>query len=89
VNLAADFIDHPLKAPFERVMASVRAQQAYETTAIKNLLRSLRSLSDQFPENGEEVKTLESSIFKKADMLRQKSRDEVVPVQHSIIIEEL
>jgi lysophospholipase L1-like esterase len=89
VNLAADFIDHPFKAPFERVMAAVRAQQAYETTAIKNLLRSLRSLSSQFPENGEEVKTLESSIFKKADMLRQKSRDEVVPVQHSIIIEEL
>ena len=34
VNLAADFIDHPFKAPFERV-AAVRAQQAYETTAIK------------------------------------------------------
>lgn len=87
VNLAADFIDHPLKAPFEKVLGSVKVQQAYETTAVKTFLTSLRTLRVQFPENAAEIDALESSVLRKAKDLREASRATVVPVVHSITIE--
>lgn len=89
VNLAADFTDHPLKAPFEKVMSAVKIQQSYETAAVKNLLTSIRTFRTQFPENEAETAKLEASIFRKSEELRQASRAAVAPVTHSLSIEAL
>jgi len=89
VNLAADFTEHPLKAPFESVMRAVKEQQNFETAAVKNLMNSLSTWRGVFPENEKEIATLGDSILGKSAAFRAKSSATVVPVKHSLKIEAL
>lgn len=46
VNLAADFIEHPLHAPFRKVWNAAAAKQAYETRQMKTLMHGPEGETD-------------------------------------------
>lgn len=89
VNLAADFQDHPFKAPFAKVTAEIRKQQDFEQKGIKGLLHSLIDWRALFPSDAATFDNMQKLILDKDESLRSASRAAVVPVTHTIKLEPL
>lgn len=87
VNLAAEFAKTPFDAAFMDLMDAVAVKQAYETTAIKNLITQFRAF-------GDDVKT-DAEFAAALDVIRRKvkeknaahdasARKRLKPVEHQI-----
>jgi lysophospholipase L1-like esterase len=90
INLAAEFLDNPFSepnGPFAKVEALIKAQQAYETPAIKTLLHSLPQWDKSLPESKTTLDRLREDLANKDVNLRKAARAAVVPVRHTIKIE--
>ncbi len=87
INLAAEFSDGPLKAPFEKVMNAVAQKQAFETPMIKEMINKFRLYDQQFPgdaEVAEAIEILRNKLVEKDDALYRSAKATVVPVRHTI-----
>ena len=92
INLAAEFPKTPFDAAFADLMGAVAVKQAFETTAIKNLVTNFRAF-------GEDAKT-DAEFAAALDVIRKKvaaknaehdasARKRLKPVKHTIKIEPL
>lgn len=86
INLAAEFLDNPFNAAFARVETAVKAQQAFETPAVKTLLQTLPVWQSTLPEEKATLTRLQSVILAKARTLAADAQRTVVPVRHSVSI---
>lgn len=78
INLAAEFVEHPLSAPFKKVWDAVSAKQAYETEQIKKKV------------HGEEGKADMEGTFAKTEQIRTEKAAAITaakqPADHEIVI---
>jgi len=79
VNLAAEFHDNPLVAPFQKIQAAVAAKQAFETKQIKSLVHGKEGKADM-------EGTFERTEKERA-LLVEKLAETVRPAEHTIMIE--
>ena len=89
INLAAEFPNGPLKAPFEKVMNAVAKKQAFETPMIKDQINKLRAYDEQFPDDKEvdlATLVLKNKLVERDNALYQEAKASVVPVRHTIKI---
>ena len=81
VNLAAEFIEHPLLEPFRRVWSAAEKKQNYETRQIKDLMHGPESQVDM------------EAIVSLSEKVHQKLVDELAasfqPVKHQITVKAL
>ena len=92
VNLAAAFLDeNPFSDAFLRVNKAVRAQQDYETVAVKVLLQSFVEFGKQLPDlaktEAAAFKRLGDAVLQRSEQLCQESAAMVQPVEHTILLE--
>lgn len=89
VNLAAEFIDNPFVPAFDKLMAAVAAQEAFETLMIKNTLNPLSRLPAQMKGDQElagAVQTIETRLKAKEADLQKATHAAKVPVEHELVI---
>lgn len=89
VNLAAEFADHPLVAPFNKVMQAVAAKQGFETPMIKNQINGFRFYESAFAKDAEvkaATAVLRARLIARDNELHAAARDSVKPVRHEIQI---
>ncbi len=87
VNLAAEFLDNPFCAPFQKVEHVIRAQQHYETPLIKKLIDSLPAFKQMVPDEAEALDRVRAGAAKRAKALFDASAAAVVPVRHTLRLE--
>jgi lysophospholipase L1-like esterase len=87
INLAAEFLDNPFCAPFNKVHNAVRAQQNYETPLIKELINRLPRFQAMVPEEAESFARIRARAEQKGKELFEAAAATVVPVKHTIRIE--
>jgi lysophospholipase L1-like esterase len=87
VNLAAEFLDNPFSGPFLAVQQKIAAQQAFETTASKELLHSLMDWTKVVPEAQSAFAPLPALLVSKWQSMRDETAAAIVPVKHEIKIE--
>jgi hypothetical protein len=87
VNLAAEFLKNPFAGPFAKVDAAVRAQQAAETTIVKQLLHALPNFKMLLPDQAANLDQLAQAGLAKDQALFAAAQAAVAPVQHTITIE--
>jgi hypothetical protein len=78
VNLAAEFSDHPLAAPFREIWRAAERKQAYETRQMKELMHG--------PEGGVDMEATVELTEKVHQKLVGELRSAVTPVEHVIEI---
>lgn len=79
INLAAEFQDNPLVAPFKAIQAAVTAKQTYETKQIKSLVHGKEGEADM-------EGTFATTEKERADFV-DKLEKTVHPVEHTLMIE--
>jgi lysophospholipase L1-like esterase len=79
INLAAEFQDNPLVAPFKEIQAAVAAKQAYETKQIKGMVHGKEGKADM-------EATFERTEVERAKLVA-KLAETVNPAEHVISIE--
>ncbi|MCA9193865.1 MAG: DUF1080 domain-containing protein [Planctomycetales bacterium] len=87
INLAAEFLDNPFVAEFNRVLNAVGDKQAAETAAIKGFITHFRQLNSSFTEDlevGAALQTLRRKMIEVDDAAHAKAKAAVVPVQYTI-----
>lgn len=87
INLAAEFLDNPFSQPFVQAENTIKAQQTFETTAIRLLLGNLPDFERALPEELASLNNLKQSVFVRSQKLRGDSSTAVVPVTHKITVE--
>jgi lysophospholipase L1-like esterase len=87
INLAAEFMDNPFSAQFQKVEEAVKAQQNYETPLVKRLIHELTEFEALVPEEKAAMEAIKTTGMNKAKMLFDRSARQVVPVQHRISVE--
>jgi len=89
INLAAEFMDNPFSAQFQKVEEAVKAQQNFETPLVKRLMHELAEFEAFLPEEKGAMEALKTAGMKKAHDLFDKAAGEVTPVRHRITVEVL
>jgi len=89
INLAAVFLDNPFHDAFAAVDAAVKAQQAYETPAVKSMLHSLADWRRFLPERQAEYDQLQALAVAKDRELNQAARAALRPVRHVLEVSEV
>jgi lysophospholipase L1-like esterase len=89
INLAAEFLDNPFSQPFTQGEDVIKAQQMFETLAIKSLLHNLPDGALALPEDQPTFDRLKASILKRSQAQRAASSAAVTPVTHEFKIEAL
>lgn len=92
INLAAEFQNHPLLAPFLKVDAAVANQQNFQTFMIKSVItnhRALAGLAKEDPEIGAAVAKIRDKLWAKeaANHAAVRAALPKAPVVHSIAVE--
>lgn len=92
INLAAEFQNHPLLAPFLKVDAAVATQQNFQTFMIKNVItnhRFLAGLAKEDPEIGAATDKIRDRLWAKEDANHSAVRAALpkMPVVHTIVVE--
>lgn len=88
VNLAAEFIENPFSEPFRKVEEQIRHQQNYETPLVKQSIHGLLDMSRSAPEQEKLIAGVRSVLVASDEPLRAKSALAVMPVRHTLAIEE-
>ncbi len=78
INLAAEFQDNPLVAPFAKIQAAVTAKQAFETKQIKSLVHGKEGQADM-------EGTFDRTEKERASLM-QKLAQTVRPAEHILVI---
>ncbi len=84
INLAAVFLDNPFRDAFAAVDAAVKAQQAYETPAVKSMLHSLPDWRRFLPGQQSEYDDLQARVVAKDREMNLASRAALRPVRHVV-----
>jgi hypothetical protein len=87
INLAAEFLDNPFGVPFKKVEESIRQQQQYETTLVKETLRTLPQYTNMLPQHKEIADKFGQAGIDLANALNNATVASVAPVKHTIKIE--
>jgi hypothetical protein len=87
INLAAEFLDNPFVAEFDRVHKLVQAQQAFETLFIKQFVWVVPSLVKAMPDDSTPLEQVTSDGGKMDQSLFAACRNAVTPVKHTIRVE--
>lgn len=91
VNLAAEFLDNPFLASFERLDQAVQAKQTFETFMIKGVMTNFRTVPDWLAADEgvrDSLKQTQNALQAEDDRLSQKVRAAATPVRHTITITE-
>jgi lysophospholipase L1-like esterase len=89
VNLAAEFIDNPFVAPFNRVLNEVGQKQSEETSMIKGLITNFRQLRGPLAEDPEvqaALATIRRKMTEANDAAHAKAKAAVEPVRYTLVI---
>ena len=89
VNLAAEFIDNPFVAPFNRVLGAVGQKQASETSMIKGFITNFRQLRGPLaddPEVQAALATIRRKMMETNDAAYAKAKAAVEPVRYTLVI---
>jgi len=89
VNLAAEFLDNPLKPAFQKVMDQVELKQTYETAMIKSVITNFNFLKQEFKDDGEiahAAQTISDKLLARQNDYCDKVRGTVIPARHTIEI---
>jgi hypothetical protein len=86
VNLAAEWDEHPLSAPFAKLEELVSKKQTLELTLVKRWLREPLKHTQLLPDAPAEVDVLRAGFLKKRDQAVAEAAAAVVPVRHTITI---
>jgi hypothetical protein len=86
INLAAEFLENPFSAPFQKVENIIKEQQAFEGKA-KELFGALEEFQKVTPNDLASIQRLEQAAMDKDRELRDRSRAAVVPINHRISLE--
>ncbi|HEY3377342.1 MAG TPA: GDSL-type esterase/lipase family protein [Armatimonadota bacterium] len=87
VNLAAAFVpENPFSAPFAKVDAAIRAQQAQETLLTYKFLAIATRLRTAIPSQTATIDQIQQDGFDEVQRLSQAAAAQVVPVKHSLTI---
>ena len=89
INLAALFLDNPFREAFATVDAAVKAQQAYETPAVKSMLHSLPDWRQLAPQRQAEFDELQALVVARDRELIKTARAAVRPVRHVLEVSEV
>ncbi|MBB5349829.1 lysophospholipase L1-like esterase [Haloferula luteola] len=81
INLAAEFVEHPLLEPFRKVWAAAERKQNYETRQIKDMFHGPEANADM-----EAVANLTERVHQK---LVAELADSMQPVEHQITLKAL
>lgn len=91
INLAAEFLDNPFSAPFQKVEEVVSRKQGFETPMIKEAITRLRTFRDLVggadPQAEQAMALLRERLLAKQAELHAAARAAVVPVRHEISVE--
>jgi lysophospholipase L1-like esterase len=85
INLAAEFLNSPFADAFKAVDSKVRAQQNFETPLVK---QKIHDLLKQKAEDKEKIDKQRTELMAGDEPLREESAAAVVPVKHTIKVEE-
>lgn len=89
INLAAEFIDNPFSAPFQKLDRNVSEKQHFETRMIKSIVTNFRAARQAIP-GDPELDGLLAALYKKLaskqEQLQEAARAAVVPVKHKLSI---
>jgi lysophospholipase L1-like esterase len=88
INLAEEFLDNPFCEPFKRVEAQIRKQQNMETTLVKQLIHNVPAYEDIIPEEKANFEKIVESGIRHDKQLAEESRAAIVPVTHTLVIEQ-
>ncbi len=89
INLAAEFVNHPLAEPFRKVDAAVADQQNFQTMMIKQVItthRNMTSLAKADPELGTALNTVRDRLWATDTAKQTAIQALVVPVKHTIVV---
>jgi lysophospholipase L1-like esterase len=89
VNLAAAFLDNPFRDAFANVEAAVKAQQAFETPAVKSMLNSLQDWRRWLPDRQSEFDELQAALIEKDRRLNDAAHAALRPVRHVLELAEV
>jgi lysophospholipase L1-like esterase len=87
INLAAEFIDNPFRAPFRKVEEAVREQQKYETGLVKSVVTKLPDFHKLIPEETAAIEKIAASGIQHDKALFKSAASAVTPVKHTLVIE--
>jgi lysophospholipase L1-like esterase len=89
INLAAVFLQNPFSEPFHKVEEMIRTQQNFETPLVKQAIHDLPEYERILPEEKEMFVKLHGTLVAKDKPFREASAAAVVPVKHTIKVEEV
>lgn len=92
INLAAEFSKTPFDEAFAKLTGAIGAKQAYETAMIKGMVTNFRQFAGDVKEDPEfatALETLKRKMMAKQQKLDAAARELLVPVQHTIKVEEV
>jgi lysophospholipase L1-like esterase len=87
INLAAEFLNNPFCEPFQAVEKAIRAQQDFETPAIKDVINKIPTFKNLVPEEAEAFERVRAAILKRDSALHDAAAAAVVPVRHTLKVE--
>lgn len=92
INLAAEFQNHPLLAPFLKVDSAIANQQNFQTFMIKNVITNHRSLAGLAKDDAEIAKamnTIRDRLWAKEDSNHAAVRSALpkMPIVHTLVVE--
>ncbi|HEX4144648.1 MAG TPA: SGNH/GDSL hydrolase family protein [Pirellulales bacterium] len=88
INLADEFLDNPFCEPFRKVEAEIRKQQNMETTLVKQLIHNVPAYAEMIPEETASFSRIVDSGIRRDKQLAKESSAAVVPVKHTLSIEQ-
>jgi len=88
VNLAAEFLVNPFCSQFRKVDTAVQAQQAQESLLIRSLLHNVSAFKTIAPNSGAELDKVAADGMAQETKLFSAAAALVVPVDHTIKIEQ-
>ena len=87
INLAAEFLDNPFCAPFQKAEQTIRQQQEYETGLTKTLLHMLPTYRDLAPEENAALDRIAAKAIARDQALATSSSAAIQPVKHTVKVE--
>ena len=87
INLAAEFPENPFGPAFAKLEEAVRAQQNFETPAIKTMINQSAKYRAMLPDATAKVDTMVESIYSVQQGLSDVAVATVTPVKHTIKVE--
>ncbi|MEI6501997.1 MAG: SGNH/GDSL hydrolase family protein [Armatimonadota bacterium] len=87
INLAAEFLDNPFCAPFQKAEQAIRQQQEYETGLTKTILHLLPIYRDVAPEENAALDRIAAKAIARDQALATASSAAIQPVQHTVKVE--